>query len=121
MLVDGNIHLVDANDNKVERRVMTKQQKKYYKNHHKAITIFLNAISYNEYEKITNRDIAKSIFYSLRMTREGNIQVKETNALALIQKYEAFKMEDDEIVENMLSRFKTLVAGLSYGQRVFYC
>ena len=36
------------------------------------------------------------MFDSLRMTHEGNIQVKETKALALIQKYEAFKMEDSE-------------------------
>jgi hypothetical protein len=40
------------------------------------------------------------------MTREGNSQVKETKALALIQKYEAFKMEDDEAVEVMFSRFQ---------------
>lgn len=72
----------------------------------------LNAISYTEYEKITNKDIAKSIFDSLRMIREGNTQVKETNALSLIQKYESFKMEDDETVENIFSRLQTLVAGL---------
>jgi hypothetical protein len=58
----------------------------------------LNAISYNEYEKITNRETAKEILNSLRMTHEGNSQVKETEALALIQKYEAFKMEDDEAI-----------------------
>jgi hypothetical protein len=55
-------------------------------------------LSHTEYEKIMNRDSAKSIFNSLRMTHEGNVKVKETNALALIQKYEAFKMEDDEKV-----------------------
>ena len=80
---------------------MTNQQKKNHKNHHKARTILLNAISYTEYEKITNKDSTKSIFDSLRMTHEGNDQVKETKALALIQKYEAFKMEDDENVEAM--------------------
>ena len=46
------------------------------------------------------------------MTHEGNDQVKETKVLALIQKYEAFKMEDDESVEVMFSRFQTLVARL---------
>ena len=38
--------------------------------------------------------------------------MRESKALALIQKYEAFKMEDDENVEVMFSRFQTLVAGL---------
>ena len=46
------------------------------------------------------------------MTHEGNAQVKETKALALIQKYEAFRMEDDESVETMFSIFQMLVAGL---------
>ena len=74
--------------------------------------ILLNAISYTEYEKITNKETAKSIFDSLQMTHEGNAQVKETKALALVQKYEAFRMEEDESVETMFSRFQMLVAGL---------
>lgn len=54
-----------------------------------------NVISYSEYEKIINRDAFRSIFDSLMMTHGGNAQVKETKAFALIQKYEAFKMEND--------------------------
>ena len=69
-------------------------------------------ISYIEYVKITNRDYANSIFDSLKITHERNDQVKETKALTLIQKYEAFKKEVDESVEVMFSRFQTLVAGL---------
>lgn len=38
--------------------------------------------------------------------------MKETKAFDFIQKYEAFKMEDDEIVKNMLSMCQTLVRGL---------
>jgi hypothetical protein len=65
-----------------------------------------------EYEKITNRDFAKAIFDLLRMSHEGNELVKETKALALIQKYDSFKMEENENIEEMFSRFQTLVAGL---------
>ena len=46
------------------------------------------------------------------MTHGGNNQVKETKALAVIQKYEAFRMENDAVVEVMFSRFRTLVTGL---------
>ena len=63
---------------------MSEQQKCDFRNHHKAITILLSDISYSEYEKISNRETAKNMFDSLRMTHEGNIQVKETKALALI-------------------------------------
>src|ERR1044072_7622090 len=73
---------------------MNEDQKKQFRNHHKARTILLNSISYSEYEKITNKETAKSVYDSLVMTHEGNLQVKETKALALVQKYEAFKMED---------------------------
>ena len=76
-----------------------------FKNHHKARHILLNAISKMEYEKITNRDTTHDIFESLKMSNEGNAQVKETEALALIQKYEAFKMEENESIEAMFSRF----------------
>src|SRR3954462_15365061 len=46
------------------------------------------------------------------MTHEGNAQVNETKALDLIQKYEAFKMEEDENIEAIFSRFQTLTARL---------
>src|ERR1044072_8040073 len=112
MVTDGYTHPTDTSGQKIERMKMSDQQKKEFKNHHKAGTILLSDISYTEYEKITNKDSAKNIFYSLRMTHEGNTQVKETKALALIQKYEAFKMEEDETVEAMFSRFQILVIGL---------
>src|ERR1051325_11193527 len=75
-------------------------------------SILLSAISKMEYEKITNKDTAHDIFESLRMSHEGNAQVKETKALALIQKYEEFNMEEGESIEAMFSRFQTLTAGL---------
>src|SRR3954471_17762492 len=96
----------------MSRQEMSDDQKKQFKNHHKSRTILLNAISHAEYEKITNIETAYDIYESLKMTHEGNAQVKETKVLALIQKYEAFKMEDDEDIEKMFSRFQTLTAGL---------
>ena len=78
---------------------MNDQQKKDNKNHHMSRTILLNDISYYEYEKVTNRDSTNSIFDYLRKTCEGNKQLKETKALTLIQKYESFKMEDDETID----------------------
>lgn len=45
------------------------------------------------------------------MTCERNEEVKETKIFSLIQKYEAFKIEEDEIIEDMFSWFQTLVLG----------
>lgn len=51
------------------------------------------------------------------MTHEENQQVKETKALALIQKYESFRMDDDETIEDMFSRLQTLVVGLKVSNK----
>src|SRR3954469_127832 len=112
LLVDAYKHPVNASRANMSRQEMSDDQKKQFKNHHKSRSFLLNAISHAEYEKISNRKTAHDIFESLKMTHEGNAQVKETKALALIQKYEAFKMEDDEEIEKMFSRFQTLTAGL---------
>src|SRR3954463_16662440 len=112
LLMDGYKHPVKATGVRLTRQEMNDDQKKLFKNHHKCRIVLLNAISHAEYEKISNRETAYDIYESLKMTREGNAQVKETKALALIQKYEAFKMEDDENIEKMFSRFQTLTAGL---------
>src|ERR1044072_4442470 len=112
LVIEGYKQPKDTEGKTIPRSQMTEAQKKMLKNHHQARTILLNAISYAEYEKITDKETAKSIFDSLQMTHEGNTQVKETKAFALIQKYEAFRMEEDESVETMFSRFQMLVAGL---------
>src|ERR1044072_752240 len=112
LVIEGYEQPKDAEGNIVSRSQMTDAQKKMFKDHYKARTILLNAISYAQYEKITNRETANFIFDSLEMTHEVNSQVKETKALALIQKYEAFRMKEEESVETMFSRFQMLVAGL---------
>src|ERR1044072_1718070 len=72
IVVEGYEHPKDAAGKIVSSSQMTEAQKKKCQNHHKARTILLNAISYAEYEKITNKETAKSIFDSLQMTHEGN-------------------------------------------------
>ena len=52
----------------IPRSRMSDDQKWEFKNHHKARTIMLNVIYYNEYEKITYRETAKEIFDSYKMT-----------------------------------------------------
>lgn len=79
-MIDGYKYPIDPTRNKLARSLMTDQQKKDYKTRHKSRTILLNAISYVEYEKIINRETTKEIFDSLKMTHEGNAQVKETKA-----------------------------------------
>src|SRR3954467_15407360 len=85
LLMDSYEHPVNATGVKLTRQEMNDDQKKLFRNHHKCRTVLLNAISHAEYEKISNRETAYDIYESLKMTHEGNAQVKETKALALIQ------------------------------------
>src|ERR1044072_6445968 len=65
IVIEGYGHPEDAEGKAIPRSQMTDDQKKLFKDHHKARTILHNAISYNEYEKITNKKTAKSIYDSL--------------------------------------------------------
>ena len=61
LILDGYVQPVNVEGNIIAISDMTGQHKKDFKNHHKAKTIFLNSIFYTKYEKITNKDSAKSI------------------------------------------------------------
>jgi len=51
-------------------------------------------------------------FASLYANYEGSKKIREAKALMLVHQYELFKMKDDECIEQMYSRFQTLVSGL---------
>jgi len=52
------------------------------------------------------------MFASLCANYEGSKKVREAKTLMLVHQYELFKMKDDESIEEMYSRFQTLVFGL---------
>jgi len=62
--------------------------------------------------KMSNKSTAKAMFASLCVNYEGNKKVTEAKELMLVHQYELFKMKDDENIEEMYSKFQTLVSGL---------
>ncbi|MCI21546.1 aspartyl-tRNA synthetase, partial [Trifolium medium] len=80
--------------------------------HHKVKDIIVGAITHDEYLRIGDKTSAKTIYDSLCSTYDGNEQVQEAKAGLLIQQYELFKMQDDEDIGAMFTRFQTLVSGL---------
>jgi hypothetical protein len=62
--------------------------------------------------KMSDKSTAKAMFASLCSNFEGSKKVKEARALILVHQYELFKMKDDETIDQMYSRFQTLVSGL---------
>jgi len=54
----------------------------------------------------------KAMFASLCVNYEDSKKVREAKSLMLVHQYELSKMKDDESIEQMYSRFQTLVSGL---------
>jgi len=62
--------------------------------------------------KMSDKSTAKAMFASLCGNYEGRKKVREAKSLMIVHQYELFKMKDDETIEEMYSRFQTLVSGL---------
>jgi len=107
----GNLDL-DEEGAVVDRKKHTPAQKKMYKKHHKIRGSLVLAIHRVEYMKMSDKSTTKAMFSSLCAHYEGSKKVREAKALMLVYQYELFKMKDDESIEEMYSRFQTLVSGL---------
>jgi len=70
--------------------------------------------------KISDKSTVKAMFASLCANYEGSKKVREAKAHMLVHQYELFKMKDDESIEQMYSRFQTLVSGLQILKKNMY-
>ena len=85
----------------------------------KANNLLYNAISGEEYEKISSCETAKKIWDKLEITYEGTNKVKEIRINLLGCEYELFQMKDGESVEEMFSRFSKILGDLkSFGRPI---
>jgi len=113
ILEDGVGDLVlDEEGAAIDRKKHNPEQKKLYKKHHKIRGSLVTAIPKAEYMKMSNKSTAKAMFASLCANYEGSKKVREAKALMLVHQYGLFKMKEDESIEQMYSRFRTLVSGL---------
>nr|XP_016439439.1 PREDICTED: uncharacterized protein LOC107765324 [Nicotiana tabacum] len=83
----------------------------------KAKNLLHNAISGEEYGKISSYEIAKEMWDKLEATYEGTNKVKETRINLLIRDYKLFQMKDGESVEEIFLRFSKILGDLkSFGR-----
>jgi len=113
ILEDGVGDLVlDEEGAAIDRNKHTSEQKKLYKKHHKIRGSLVTAIPKAKYMKKSDKSTAKAMFASLCANYEGSKKVREAKTLMLVHQYELFKIKDDESIEQMYSRFQTLVSEL---------
>nr|XP_016471667.1 PREDICTED: uncharacterized protein LOC107793756 [Nicotiana tabacum] len=78
----------------------------------KTRNLLYNAISGEEYEKISSCDTAKKMWDKLEVTYERTSKVKETRINLLVHDYELFQMKDGESIEEMYARFNKIIGDL---------
>ncbi|XP_075085107.1 uncharacterized protein LOC142168336 [Nicotiana tabacum] len=85
----------------------------------KAKNLLYNAISGEEYGKISSCETAKEMWDKLEVTYEGTNKVKEIRINLLVPDSELFHMKDGESVENIFSRFSKIIGYLkSFGKTI---
>ncbi|XP_070043253.1 uncharacterized protein [Nicotiana tomentosiformis] len=72
-----------------------------------------NAISREEYEKISSYETTKEMWDKLEVIYEGTNKVKETKINLLVRDYELFQIKDGESVEEMFSWFSKILGDLN--------
>ncbi|XP_019264336.1 PREDICTED: uncharacterized protein LOC109241967 [Nicotiana attenuata] len=90
----------------------TNEQKAVVQVNNKARNLLYNAISGEEYEKISSCDTDKEIRDKLEVTYEGTSKVKETHINMLVHDYELFQMKEGEPIEEMFARFSKIISDL---------
>ncbi|XP_070009571.1 uncharacterized protein [Nicotiana sylvestris] len=85
----------------------------------KAKNLLYNAISGEEYEKISSCETAKEMWDKLEVTYEVTNKVKETKINLLVREYELFQMKDGESFAEIFSRFSKILGDLkSFGRPI---
>ncbi|XP_070015263.1 uncharacterized protein [Nicotiana sylvestris] len=78
------------------------------KNFH-AKKILVHGIRFDEYNRISACQTAKEIWEALQIAHEGTTQVKQSKIDMLTNEYELFRMKDDEFIQDLYTRFTSIL------------
>ncbi|XP_070014123.1 uncharacterized protein [Nicotiana sylvestris] len=76
---------------------------------YRAKKILVCRIGPDEYNIISTCDSAKEIWETLQTAHEGTTQVKQSKIEMLTIEYELFRMKDDESIQDMHTRFTSII------------
>ncbi|XP_070008350.1 uncharacterized protein [Nicotiana sylvestris] len=75
----------------------------------RAKKILVCGIGPEEYNRISTCDTVKKIWEALQTAHDGTTQVKQSKIDMLTTEYELFKMRDDESIQDMHTRFTSII------------
>ncbi|XP_070011353.1 uncharacterized protein [Nicotiana sylvestris] len=91
------------------RKEYTDADRKAVEKYFCAKKILVCRIGPDKYNKISSCDTAKEIWEALQTAHEGTTQVKKSKIDMLTTEYELFKMKDDESIQDMHTRFTSII------------
>ena len=92
----------------------TAEQKSVAQNNSKAINILFCSLDRNEFNRVSVCKSAYEIWKTLQVTHEGTSKVKQTKISMLTNQFQLFKMNSNESISDMYSRFQNIVHSLIY-------
>ncbi|XP_070057818.1 uncharacterized protein [Nicotiana tomentosiformis] len=75
----------------------------------RAKKILVCGIGPDKYNRISACQSTKEIWEALQIAHEGTIQVKQSKIDMLTTEYELFRMKDDESIQDMHTRFTSII------------
>ncbi|XP_070005282.1 uncharacterized protein [Nicotiana sylvestris] len=92
----GRREYIDTNRKAVEKNYCAKK-------------ILMCGIGPDEYNRVSACDTAKEIWEALQTAHEGTTQVKQSKINMITTEYELFRMKDDESIQDMHTRFTSII------------
>ncbi|XP_070009892.1 uncharacterized protein [Nicotiana sylvestris] len=83
--------------------------RKAVEKNYRAKKILMCGIGPDEYNRVSVCDTAKEIYEDLQTAHEGTTHVKQSKIDMLTIEYELFRMKDDESIQDMHTRFTSII------------
>ena len=106
---------VDTTTHEVRQKTrdeLTAQDRAHLTSNAKAMNVLFSALDANESIRVKGSKSAKEIWDKLKEIHEGSNDVKEQKKSILVTKYESFKMESNETIDQMYCRFNDIIKDL---------
>ncbi|XP_070005905.1 uncharacterized protein [Nicotiana sylvestris] len=91
------------------RKVYNDIDRKVIEKNHRAKKILMCGIGPDEYNRVSSCDTAKEIWEVLQTAHKGTTQVKQSKIDMITMEYQLFRMKDDESIQDMHTRFTSII------------
>ncbi|XP_009800502.1 uncharacterized protein LOC142165310 [Nicotiana tabacum] len=101
------------------RKEFNEADRKAIKKHFRAKKILVCGIGPDKYNRISACQSTKEIWEALQTAHKGTTQVKQSKIDMLTTEYELFRMKDNEFIQDMHTRFTSIINELhSLGESI---